>query len=88
MAYPSNFKGSNIKMVAPAGAENVVDIHAFTNGVTCVTCWELSAEEIADITLSGKVYLSVFMNGGMPPVAVGSEKEIRDIVADYGVWQK
>lgn len=88
MADAVNFPGSNIVMSAPVGAENVSDLHAFTNGVCCVSCWHLTADEIAEITKTGQVYVSVFMGGGMPPIFVGSETEVRNIVADYGVWRR
>jgi hypothetical protein len=88
MGTSVKFDGTNVVMKAPEGAENVVDVHAFTNNVCCVTCWELTPDEIEEIVKTKRCYVSVFFGGGMPPIFVGDEAAVRDIVADYGVWSK
>lgn len=78
------FKGTNVTMKAPKGAENIQDVEAFQNEQVCVTAWVFTTGEIDEINRTGKIYLSVFMRGNMPPVFMGAETETRAIVADYG----
>ncbi|WP_128146638.1 hypothetical protein [Sinorhizobium meliloti] len=74
---------------APEGAENVSDMHTFTNGICSVSCWELSAEELAEINRTGRIFLSVFSGRTQPPVYVGDEESCRSIVVDFGgVWRR
>lgn len=84
MAQGVDFKGTNIVMRAPEGREDVADIRAFKNDQCCVTCWELDLIERAEVARTGRVFLSVFMSGGMPPVFVGGAEEVRGITVDYG----
>jgi hypothetical protein len=79
-----DFEGTNVIMRAPAGRDDVQDVHAFRNRACCVTCWKLDPDAIAEVARTGRVYLSVFMKGGMPPVFVGSESETRQLTADFG----
>ncbi len=88
MAHPVDFAGSNMVLRAPEGAENVSDLHTFTNGACSVSCWQLSPEEIAEVTRTGLVFLSVFSGRSQPPVFVGAQEEVRALVVDYGgVWR-
>lgn len=84
MAKPVVFTGTNITMVAPEGADDVQDVRAFRNERFCVTCWQLSPSELAEVLRTGNVWLSVMGNGGMPPCFVGGEEETRGVVADGG----
>lgn len=52
----------------PDGA--CADVHAFADGHACVTCWMPTPEERAAIAAGGPVWLSCYMGGTMPPVAV------------------
>lgn len=90
MAEPVRFEGCNRKMIAPSGSEQTVqDIYVFNNGVTTVSKWRLTAEELSAVNASGgEVWLSVFMGHRTPPVFVGSEDSVRGVIADYGVWKK
>jgi hypothetical protein len=88
MGYPVKFHGSNMVLKAPEGAENVSDMHTFTNGLCSVSCWELTAEELAEIQRTGRIFLSVFSGRTQPPVFVGDEETMRCLLADYGVWRK
>lgn len=87
MARPIKFDGCNLHLLPPDGAENVEPMHAFTNGTTVVECWELTAEEIQEVARTGCIWLSLF-GQHIPPIFVGSEETVRDIIADYGVWKK
>lgn len=78
MAQPVDFIGTNIIMKAPQGREETVnDVRAFTNEQCCVTCWQLTPDELAEVYRTGKVFLSVHYGGGMPPVFVGGEDAVR-----------
>lgn len=89
MGIPVQFSGVNMLLRAPEGAENVSDMHTFTNGICSVSCWELSAEELAEINRTGRIFLSVFSGRTQPPVYVGDEESCRSIVVDFGgVWRR
>ncbi|QGJ74195.1 hypothetical protein [Sinorhizobium meliloti] len=89
MGVPVQFEGSNMLLRAPEGAENVSDMHTYTNGMCSVSCWELSADELAEINRTGRVYLSVFSGRTQPPVFVGDEEAVRSNVVDFGgVWRR
>ena len=87
MGEPINFDGSNIVMRAPEGAENVRDMHVFQTRHSSVSCWSVSEEELAEINLTGRIFLSVLLGGQQPPVYVGSESACREVLVDFGpVW--
>ncbi|TCR01095.1 hypothetical protein [Neorhizobium sp. JUb45] len=87
MSHPTKFDGSNLIMRAPAGAENVQDMHVFQTRHSCVSCWTVSGDELAEISATGKIFLSVLMGGQQPPVYVGSESTCRAVMVDFGpVW--
>lgn len=88
MAYPVDFPGKNLDLQPPPGAENIAPLPIFRNGTCCVSCWELSPDELADVIRTGKVFLSVFWGQTQPPVYVGSEETTREVIADYGVWKR
>lgn len=85
MATGVDFVGTNITMLPPKGQEDEVGkIDAFRNQRCCVTCWLLSDEEKAEVARTGRVYLSIFGNGGMSPAFVGSESVVRQHIEPYG----
>lgn len=87
MGQPTNFDGCNTVMRAPEGAENVQDMHVYRTRHSCVSCWTLSPEELAEINQNGRIFLSVLMSGQQPPVYVGSESTCREVMVDFGpVW--
>lgn len=89
MAQAVDFSGSNRLLRAPQGAENVSDLHTFTNGHCSVSCWELAPEELAEISRTGRIYVSIFSGQSQPPVFVGSEDNVRSVVVDFGgVWKR
>jgi hypothetical protein len=90
MASAVSFPGANMVLRAPAGQEETVsDLHTFTNGLCSVSCWELSPEELAEVSRTGKVFISIFSGRTQPPVFVGDEEAVRSLVVDYGgVWKK
>lgn len=89
MGTPTEFYGANTVLRAPAGSENISDMHTYTNGMCSVSCWELDPAELAEIVRTGRVFVSVFSGPSQPPIYAGSEDSTRDLVVDYGgVWQK
>jgi hypothetical protein len=89
MARAVDFEGSNKTLNAPKGVENVEQLHTFTNGRCSVSCWELDADELAEIARTGRVYLSVISGETQPPVFVSSESGMRAFVIDYGgTWKR
>lgn len=99
MANPVKFPGSNLILRAPKGTEGYIqDMHVFTNGRVCVSCWELNRDDMIDMlrttlaegnTEQLKIYVSVFSGESQPPIFVGSEDQVRGVVADHGgVWKK
>jgi hypothetical protein len=89
VSEPVAFPGHNRTLAAPKGEENVQPLPIFGNGTCCVSCWQLSAEELAEVIESGgKVFISIFMGKTLPPVFVGSESTTRGLIADYGVWKR
>jgi hypothetical protein len=89
MSTPVEFKGQNVVLQPPRGSENVGPLPIFRNGTCCVSCWQLTPEELAEINANGgRVFLSVFFGNTQPPVYVGSETTTREAIADYGVWKR
>lgn len=76
MAKAVGFEGSNTVFRAPEGVsqEDCYDLPAFLNSVPgpmghdVISCWRLSAEELAEVARTGVVWLQVC--GGQPPVAI------------------
>lgn len=79
---PVDFDESNTVLGAPPEVnralppdEQVKELPAFAcqhDGGVIVSCWELSAAEMAEVMLTGKVWLTVF-GGSHPPVSVNTE---------------
>ena len=91
MAYAVDFAGSNFTFKAPEGREDVSDLHTFRQrGGTCnMSCWQLSPEEIEEVSRTGRIYLSVMSGALFYPVFLGSESRVRSVVVDYGpVWER
>ena len=78
---------ANFTFRAPQGRDDVLDANVFRNRAYIVLPWQLTREELEEVSRTGRVFLSI-LGHGMPPVRVGSESDIRAMVADYGVWPK
>lgn len=89
MAQGVDFPGANRTYKAPEGKEDAVaPIKLFTNGVCCVTCWEFTDEELAEIMRTRRVYMSMMSGPHLFPHYIGTEAVVRELNADYGVWKK
>lgn len=84
MASPVNFEGQNVIYKSPPGEEDRVQpLHVMTNGRFVTSCWELSPEEIAEVSQTGRIFLTV-INCDVFPSFVGGEASTRGITADCG----
>lgn len=89
MAEAIDFHGSNRRLGPPKGAENVSELMTFNNGICSVSCWKLTPREVAEINRTGRVFVSILSGQTQPPVFVGDEDSVRDMVVDFGgVWAK
>ena len=89
MAVAVDFKGANCLLRAPPDNDSVGELPIFRNGVTSVSCWELTPEELAEVVRTGRVYVAVLSGKqSQPPVFAGSETAVRDMTSDYGVWKR
>lgn len=88
MSEPVTWPGSNFTLQPPAGSENIQPLPIFRNGTCCVSCWQLTEDEFAEIVATKRVFISVFWGNTQPPVFVGSETSVRELVADYGAWKR
>lgn len=71
LANPVEFYGSNRTLHAAPGTEDrVSDLHIFTDGESCVSCWELTDEEVAEIVRTRRAWLQVMSGVSQPPVLV------------------
>jgi hypothetical protein len=88
MATAVHFEGANKVYGAPEGRDDVRSLHTFCNGTCIVSAWELSDEELAEITRTRRVFLNVMSGTVLYPVFVGSESVVRSLVVDYGaIWK-
>jgi len=90
MAYPVKFEGSNVKLKKPPNMDDLqcTELPIFKNGVNCVSCWEFSEEEIEYILKNKRIYVSIWSGPSQPPLFVGTETDVRMLIADNGVWKK
>jgi hypothetical protein len=91
MAQSVEWSGVNRRLGPPAGVDEsqCKTLPIFSNGVCCVSCWELDDAEIAEIVRTRRIFLSVWFGKSQPPVLIGSENVVRECVADYGpVWKR
>lgn len=90
MGRPVEFIGQQRIFGPPPGKEEEIgSLPVFGNGVSVVSCWELSEKELEDIKAAGgRLYLSVMSGHHVLPCFVGSERETAAVVADTGkVWR-
>lgn len=86
-----DFSGANTTLGAPEGSEhNVEAMRVFRNGRVCVSCWQLSEAEVAELARNGgKLFLAAYSGHTQPPVFIGLEDDVREVVADLGpVWRR
>lgn len=69
---PVKFAESNKTLKAPQGMteEDVLDLHVYTDGDSCISCWKPTLRERLSILIFGRVWLSVYFGSTQPPVSV------------------
>lgn len=74
MAEPVIFNEVNFTFTAPEGLEDEVsNLYVYKSEIATVSCWELTKEEIKEVTKTGRVYLSIW-GRSMFPVFLGSKE--------------
>lgn len=84
MGVPCDFDESNVVLSKPAGlthdqCQPLCAMRARKPDGTpfLVSCWKLTAEELAEINRTGRVWLSI-MGHTMPPACVTGDKPFED----------
>ena len=72
---PKDFEHSNKTLTAPEGMseEECKNLRVYTDGHQCISCWELSDDEIQHIVHNKKVWLGVLTGETQPPVFLTAE---------------
>jgi len=75
---PVKFKEHNLNLTAPPGMseEECAPLPVFTDGQQCISCWELSAEEIEKVRRTGRIWLSVMSGNTQPPVWLSAQETV------------
>jgi hypothetical protein len=80
MAVPASFEESNAVLGKPADmsadeceALSVLRVQYPDGKIAVVSCWKLTAEELAEINRTGRVWLTI-MGVTMPPAFIGGTK--------------
>ncbi|MEH6725188.1 MAG: hypothetical protein V7703_03450 [Hyphomicrobiales bacterium] len=73
MANSVGFEGANFVFQAPENMtpEQCADLPTFVSDGQIISCWRLSPEEIATVTKTGVLWLSI-TGMAMPPVALAA----------------
>jgi len=90
MSKPVDWYGANKTLVAPKDttSEQVQDMRVFSNGVVCISRWQLSDEALKEVAETGCIFVSSYSGESQPPIFVGSHDESREVAIDYGpVWK-
>jgi hypothetical protein len=75
MGRPRGFPEMNFTFGAPPGREDeVIPLPCLRTPGRIVSCWELSAAELAEVRRTGRVWLSYWTPGAPTPVFVTGHK--------------
>lgn len=87
MGHAVKFPGCNAVFTAPEGRDDIYDLHLFRNRTANVMAFELTEDELAEINRTGRVFASVLSGPTFYPIAIGSERYVREVAINYGpVW--
>jgi hypothetical protein len=75
---PVKFKEQNQQLGPPPGMseDECSPLPVFTDGKQCISCWELSPEEIEKVKRTGRIWLSVVSGQTQPPVWMSAEETV------------
>ncbi|MDE1914697.1 MAG: hypothetical protein KGJ57_17645 [Sphingomonadales bacterium] len=89
MAEPVTFPGVNFTFKGDGDAIGDLAVFRQPNGPANVSCWQLTADEIAEVNRTGCIYLTVMSGRMLFPNFVGGERETRAMIADTGqLWER
>ncbi len=79
---PVEFPEQTYVLGRPKGvsAEECNPLPVYSDGVRCVSCWELSEEEKAEVLRTGKIYLSIWSGSTHHPVMLCTESQVPAMV--------
>ncbi len=69
---PIDFEQSNKILGRPPTmtVEECSSLHIYNHGGVCISCWELSEEELQEVIKTKKIYISVWSGTRQPPIAL------------------
>jgi len=75
---PIKFKEQNQQLGPPPGVseKECSPLPVFTDGRQCISCWELSKDDIEKINKTGRIWLSVQSGLTQPPVWFSTEETV------------
>ncbi|MDP3452063.1 MAG: hypothetical protein Q8R90_03820 [Bacteroidales bacterium] len=75
---PVKFKEQNQQLGPPPGIseEECSPLPVYTDGKQCISCWELTPEEIAKVSKTGRIWLSVLSGQTQPPVWLSAAETV------------
>lgn len=76
--FPVKFPEANRNLLKPDGMtdEECGSLWVYTDGVTCISCWELNWRARLSALFHGRVWLSVLSGGTQPPVWLTTAKTV------------
>jgi len=77
---PIKFPESNLELQKPPtmSEEECVPLPIHTDGKTCISCWELSHEEINTIIKNRVIWLGVYFGKTQPPVWLSANRPFEE----------
>jgi hypothetical protein len=75
---PVKFKESNVTLNKPESMtdEECILLPVFTDGVQCISCWNMTFKERIKALMFGKIWLYVYSGKTQPPVWLIADKTI------------
>ena len=71
---PVEFPGMNLVLGPPEDItdEECDELPVATDGEQCVSCWEMTEEEKAQVLITGRIWLGVYSGRTQPPVVLST----------------
>lgn len=69
---PVEFKEQNVILGKPESMtdEECEQLPIFTNGEQCISCWEVTEEELKEIVETKRIWVSVLSGSTQPPICL------------------
>lgn len=75
---PVHFKEANALLCAPKGMEDCLELPIYSDGVACVSCWELTNDDLMKICEENMIWIKVYASpDNQPPIMPSAVKLIR-----------